>query len=465
MKAGGDLSCARLKGAVAPEEILSLCDSNDKGFLDCDPKEGFSVRNFAIQTAKLAQVSDIVIYGDDSTDQRIIKSVAERTAAVQRRWKKHLEACGQCPEAYHTFVLTNSFEEIERDHPELVAVNSRGRATGQAMDFLQWERIEMCAMSKSSEFSTGVYQGPSPGANPALGCQEDEDFDVLIETSDQAQMPDEDVLTSKLDEMGQTQIHLAFPSSGSILPPSWSQSEVDSLLTMCRFIYAVTHPKSITASDEDQDQIQLADSDGDIQMQDLSPSPSTSSSSNSSSIKPRKVLIHCADGYTESTLLAIAYFMYAEGVPVHTAWLRMHCDKGRNFFAYPSDVALLTSIQPRLLAESPANPAKVGPAPGWLSRLDGSLPSRILPYMYLGNLTHANNPELLREMGIKRILSIGEPVGWVKSEHEKWDRDNLMMVDRVQDNGIDPLTGEFERCLEFIGEAKIILFWAFMLLI
>src|SRR3989440_4691795 len=166
VKAGGDLSCARLKGAVAPEEILSLCDGNDKGFLDCDPKEGFSVRNFGIQTAKLAQVSDIVIYGDDSTDQRIIKSVAERTASVQRKWKKHLEACGQCPETYHTFVLTNSFEEVEHDYPELVAVDSGGRSTGKTMDFVQWERIEMCAMSKSSEFSTGVYQGPSPAANP-----------------------------------------------------------------------------------------------------------------------------------------------------------------------------------------------------------------------------------------------------------------------------------------------------------
>ena len=454
MKAGGDLSRARLKGAVAPEEILSLSDNNDKGFLDCDPKEGFSVRNFAIQTAKLAQVSDIVIYGDDSTDQRIIKSVAERTASVQRKWKKHLEACGQCPETYHTYVLTNSFEEIERDHLELVAVDSRGKLTGHTMDFLQWERMEMYAMSKSSEFSTGVYQGPSPGASPPLGCRDDEEFDVLIETSDHAQMPDEDALISKLDEVGESPIHLSFPSSGSILPPSWSQSEVDGLITMCRFIYAVTHPKSIPVSDEGQDeaqsQVQIADSDGDIQMQDLSASPS--SNSLSASAKPRKVLIHCVDGYTESTLLAIAYFMYAEGVPVHTAWLRMHRDKGRNFFAYPSDVALLTSIQPRLLAESPANVANVGPAPGWLSKLDGSLPSRILPYMYLGNLTHANNPELLREMGIKRILSIGEPVGWVKSEHERWDRQDLMMVDRVQDNGIDPLTGEFERCLEFIGE-------------
>jgi dual specificity MAP kinase phosphatase len=83
--------------------------------------------------------------------------------------------------------------------------------------------------------------------------------------------------------------------------------------------------------------------------------------------------------------------------------------------------------------------------------MDGSLPSRILPYMYLGNLTHANNPELLRGMGIRRILSIGEPVSWDREEKERWGVQNLALVSGVQDNGIDPLTEEFERCLNFIG--------------
>lgn len=448
IKAGGDLTTARLKGAVAPDEILSLSDSNERGFLDCDPKEGFSVRNFAIQTAKLAQVSDIVIYGDDTTDQRIIKSVAERTAIVQRKWRRHLEASGQSGETYNTFVLTDSFETVERDHPELVGIDSSGTPTSQAMDFLQWERAEMCEMSKASEFSSGVYQGPSP-----MGTDNNDfDFDVFIETSDHAVMPDDDFLASKLDELGDSPIYLSFPSSGSILPPSWSQSEVDGLITMCRWIYAVTHPRSVLLDQKRQKNKQLTDSDGDIQMHDLS------SSSSSSSLSPRKVLIHCADGYTESSLLTVAYFMYAEALPVHTAWLRLHTDRGRNFFAYPSDVALLTSIQDRLISESPSNPiipSSISPTPAWLAKLDGSLPSRILPYMYLGNLTHANNPQLLRKMGIKRILSIGEPVGWTKSEHETWNRDDMMMVDRVQDNGIDPLTGEFERCLEFIGRLSI----------
>ena len=72
--------------------------------------------------------------------------------------------------------------------------------------------------------------------------------------------------------------------------------------------------------------------------------------------------------------------------------------------------------------------------------------------MYLGNLTHANNPELLRGLGIRRILSIGEAVSWDQEEKDRWGGENLALVTKVQDNGIDPLTDEFERCLEFIGE-------------
>jgi dual specificity MAP kinase phosphatase len=172
--------------------------------------------------------------------------------------------------------------------------------------------------------------------------------------------------------------------------------------------------------------------------------------------RPQKILLHCADGYTETSLLALTYFMYAEGLPVHEAWVRLHRDKGRNFFAYASDVALLTSIQPRILQESPRFHGDILHInePDWLAKLDGSLPSRILPYMYLGNLGHANNPELLRELGIKQVLSVGESVSWFKDRHTKWEGGDVMYIDRVQDNGVDPLTCEFERCLQFIERGK-----------
>src|ERR1700761_2020675 len=125
IKAGGDLSRSRIKGAIAPDEILNLSENSGCGFVECDPREGFSVRNFHIQPAKLALVSDIIIYGDEDTDHRIIKSVAERTASVQRKWRRELENIGQCPETFNTFVLTQSFEDFEQAYPELVAIDSQ----------------------------------------------------------------------------------------------------------------------------------------------------------------------------------------------------------------------------------------------------------------------------------------------------------------------------------------------------
>lgn len=282
--------------------------------------------------------------------------------------------------------------------------------------------------------------GPTPDSilcRSSIDVEEKLDFDVLIEASDLAQLPHSDTLRRIAELSDSTIQHIEFPSSGSIMPPTWSHAEVDGLMEMCGWIYKLANPGYSSDSVEEE-----SDSDGDI--------PMTTPSN-----RPRKVLIHCTDGYTESTLLGLAYFMYAECAPVHDAWLRLHCEKKRNFFSYPSDVALLTAIQSRILRQSPRRPKGVSKmereAPAWLSRIDGSLPSRILPYMYLGNLGHANNPELLKVMGIRRILSVGEPVSWCERELNSWGSENMLFVDRVQDNGVDPLTDEFERCLDFIG--------------
>ena len=302
-------------------------------------------------------------------------------------------------------------------------------------------------MSNASEIATNVWLGPTPDSTlcPDKMDGEDCDFDILIETSDLARPPDSKALHRSAELSSHVQQFLEFPSSGSIMPPTWSHSEVDGLLEMCQYIHRLANPDLTPNSSDDSEQ----DSEGDIPMKTLFP-------------KPRRVLIHCADGYTESSLLALTYFMYAECAPVHDAWIRMHCEKKRNFFAYPSDVALLTAIQPRILQESPRGqgfiPSSLPDDPAWLKRIDGSLPSRILPYMYLGNLAHANNPELLTAMGIKRILSVGEPVSWPAEKLESWGKKNLLFIDRVQDNGVDPLTDEFDRCLGFIGMSVAIIY-------
>ena len=298
----------------------------------------------------------------------------------------------------------------------------------------------MHTMSRASEISQNVYLGPTP--DPALDPETDQEafFDIMIETSDLAQVPDTRSLRTfrkMVEDPNHATLHIEFPSSGSIMPPTWSQVEVDGLMELCRWIYEVTNPAEEPLDDKD--------SDGDSLMV------------SADTLRPQKILIHCADGYTETSLLALTYFMYAEGLPAHEAWVKLHKDKARNFFAYPSDVALLTAIQPRILQESPVFKGNVLTLqePMWLSRIDGSLPSRILPYMYLGNLGHANNPELLKELGITRILSVGEPLTWSKEASDSWSQENLLYLDRVQDNGVDPLTGEFERCLKFIGKTTM----------
>mgnify|MGYP001613006893 FL=1 len=158
-------------------------------------------------------------------------------------------------------------------------------------------------------------------------------------------------------------------------------------------------------------------------------------------------------------MLALAYYMYAHGETVSKAWLQMHIDKHRNFFAYPSDVALLNSIAPSILSNSPALALaapqditqRIHDEPAWLALMDGSLPSRILDYMYLGNLGHANNPDLLRAMGIGQLLSVGETAAWSAADIAAWGEENVCVVQGVQDNGVDPLTNEFDRCLAFIS--------------
>ena len=114
VKAGGDLSHSKLKGAVAPEEILSpLQPCKDKkdaaescDFLDIDPRDGFSVRNFQIQTCKMATVSDIVVYGDDSTPKEEVEQLARRVARAQAAWQRKMNGLGPGDRLFHTFVLS-----------------------------------------------------------------------------------------------------------------------------------------------------------------------------------------------------------------------------------------------------------------------------------------------------------------------------------------------------------------------
>ncbi|KAI9794357.1 MAG: tyrosine/serine/threonine protein phosphatase pps1 [Peltula sp. TS41687] len=441
VKVGGDLTTSRIKGAIAPSEILHDGLGVEPSFLDIDPVDGFSVRNFHIQPCKMATVSDIVIYGDENAKEVDYIQLAKKIAAAQRIWRSQESPGDKGPTRFNTFILSTPFREFEASYPELVAIDSTGTLTEHVMDFFRQERTEMCEMSRASEIAKNVWLGPTPEDFSEFGNtarSADHPYDVLIEATDLAPIPEARLLKGIADALREwvPQV-LDFPSSGSIMSPVCSDVDIAGILNTCKWIHNLADPETSDVSEQEHDL------DGDVTMSVDPP-------------QPRKILIHCMDGYTETSLLALVYLMYVDALPVHEAWLRLHCEKKRNFFAYPTDASLLMHFQPQILEASPKRrDMLVGPHPPWLLRMDGSLPSRILPYMYLGNLGHARNPELLRAIGIGQVLSVGESVFWPWKLQEKWGLDNLMRVDNVQDNGIDTLTDEFSRCLDFIERGKL----------
>lgn len=437
VKADGDLTVSRIKGAIAPEEFLQSSPTGE--FLEVDPREGFSVRNFQIQGAKSAMTSDIIVYGDDTAT---VRKVGWQIASAQAKWRVRHEDQGHAIPTYNTFICTSPFLSFELQYPDLVSISSDGQLTGAVLDFFHQERTEMYTMTQASEISHNVWLGPTP--EPA--SEEEQQYDVLIECSDLGKLNPSALRAIAEGQETDAKIpYLDFPSSGSIMPPTWSHADADGILDTCKWIWHISHGTLPPA---------YLDYDGDTDMSEECELVAAEMAPH-----PRRILIHCADGYTESTMLGIAYFSYSTGRPVPDAWLHLHTTKKRNFFAYPTDVALLTSIATRLLQESPVcmdmSLSKITELirdePKWLPSLDGSLPSRVLDYMYLGNLGHANNPCLLKAMGIGQILSIGETTMWRDGELEEWGHDNVKIVHAVQDNGIDPLTDEFEGCLDFIG--------------
>ncbi|TKY85128.1 hypothetical protein EX895_006208 [Sporisorium graminicola] len=294
--------------------------------------------------------------------------------------------------------------------------------------------------------------------------------------------------------------------------------------------------------------------------------------------RPRRVLLHCHDGYTETSTLALSYLMYARELSLPEAYLDLQLRANRSFFVYPADVAVLEAVDQLLQRTRAARraslpepmdvsadvrrsrhgpskslsgpsvigrrtedrrsslsatapmisglvsgghpPAELGggicrastPTPtksqnstveghavaapethDWFSadRFDGSFPSRILPFLYLGNLDHASNVDMLRVLGITHLVSVGETaleppahisakVNSSRKEHgrSRYQRASakaalaedpstvpsctyqaqgvtVLNVRNVSDDGIDSLRGTMREAVQFIEAARL----------
>ncbi|KIY65603.1 hypothetical protein CYLTODRAFT_424220 [Cylindrobasidium torrendii FP15055 ss-10] len=123
-------------------------------------------------------------------------------------------------------------------------------------------------------------------------------------------------------------------------------------------------------------------------------------------------------------------------------------------------------------------------------RFDGSFPSRVLPFLYLGNLNHASNAYMLHALGITHVVSVGEcalnpppnaqhdqagcepstmTTHYMKSPptvpprpnkqgslwiEEKAGRIKVLDIQGVSDDGIDTLEPQLEPICRWMDEAR-----------
>jgi len=96
----------RLVGAVNHPEILGRAQ-RDGHFLDPDPPKGICLRNFHIQVAKMALLSDVVVYSPRGQTKEVL-DVAEKIAQAQRFVRMKYSTCGTGP-IFNTFVVAGIF--------------------------------------------------------------------------------------------------------------------------------------------------------------------------------------------------------------------------------------------------------------------------------------------------------------------------------------------------------------------
>ncbi|KAI9282453.1 hypothetical protein BC943DRAFT_328820 [Umbelopsis sp. AD052] len=537
---------SRLVGSVLPNEILTPGEHPD--FLDTTESElGINLRNFRIQVGRYATISDIVVYGTGAIDaarkiaaaQKKIKAQRQEQikAAKQQNGNRPLPSVNDLD--YRTFVVIDPFSAFEQSYPELVCLDHQGSPVNR-VNFWEQEREEMYVLTKASEITKGVWLGNTQDvplsaddelANPHR-------ISICIETHDLADMPLPSTLTLARvtlndlpkDQLPEELIHLDCYSSGSSLT-SVSAFDVfySQLAHLLEFI-----DEQVTQG--------------------------------------RRILIHCADGYTETSMLALSWVMYKERQRLPGAYL--HLQELRSFFVYSSDVEILKRVEKKILepteCREPPHKRKreettgqeeieqlsIGGAQGirkpethdidlvkktpamvddeeddegdlvssedepedrtadrrqlfddtymsqvpknlvassamdtdqhddvdevipildshrtaqgggpsslenepdeikaqypWFysERFEGSFPSRILPFLYLGNLNHATNPKVLKALGITHVLSVGENANL-------GDDFKLLLLDNLYDDGIDSLWGHIDDCIKHIDEARL----------
>lgn len=624
--------------------------------------DGISLRNFKTQCAKYATISDIVVYCPAGLHEGALNFANWIRQAQETCYRDRIER-GLGSLRYNVFVITDSFDVFERQYPHLVSVDGSGFSR-QRVDFVDREREEMQRFTEASEIDENVFMGCT--ANVPFAVDEYEGsslsldsylphevnphaFSVCIETAEHGELPSQGRLAHAsyyLDAFEASTLHDLSEFNGdsddgedaerpSLGPTGWNPAQTRSesrkrdsqqqrqQQVLCPAPSNIVHLRGLGSGsafeDEDAEQDAIDDVVNMISWIYKQAMPPTKSPSPSSSFwrprqgtyangerhqqqMPRRILLHCSDGYTDSSILGLAYLMYARNLTLAEAYLDLQTRCNRCFFVYARDVPFLQKLEKRFAAmeqhakaaaaekqrnswgyseerqssrkasngviahrrdqsETAASvleqsvwarglaaatglmtggnalagqgshgkrstemtrtttptPRRSTPTPqsphremrkdhSWFANphFQGSFPSRILPFLYLGNLSHAMNPGMLHALGITHVVSVGESAlippsleenlenaakahkrtssstssisnrmasntlrtpkrrsGGPGQEHktlweeERMGRIKVLDLKGVSDDGIDSLRPHLNRAVEFIEQARL----------
>ncbi|OCF45047.1 hypothetical protein I317_01098 [Kwoniella heveanensis CBS 569] len=545
-----------------------------------------NLRNLNIQQIKYGTVSDIILYSKTGVGNGILE-VAEQIARAQDElWQIRMDEFyrhvgGSRPKGegssepvkYGVWVVVEPFSKVEKHCPHLVNITSKGENNHEAFhtDLFEREARESRAMTRGSEVVEGLWVGNDcdvpGGADDGAGAEVP--FDLCLRASECADMPSPAGLVKayqhllQLDRRRRTveerssswtasPATIALRNLLSPSPTSPTTSDVPSkrLGSPTPNDRKLRSRSEAPVADHEYVQLECSGSCRTITGQIRNPIYMTDKvvelvyflrklveGRDKSGIK-RRVLIHCQDGYTESSIIVLSYIMSSLSCSLSEAFLHLQLVAKRSFFLYPSDKPLLRRVDLKLAADRRAKAVKLvsntaphssqptestgngkssprwrgwgipfsgsgssptsakGPATITTSTVDvakemlaeqdngGSkvaleskvwfedrrfdgFPSRILPFLYLGNLEHADNAAMLKALGISHVVSVGESLVSVPEHenhsttpgnslcaHARAGQISVLDLTDVRDDGNDPLRPVIARACAWIEQAR-----------
>ncbi|KAK8861357.1 hypothetical protein IAR55_002176 [Kwoniella newhampshirensis] len=561
-----------------------------------------NLRNLNIQQIKYASVSDVVLYSKHGAGNGVLEVAEQVAKAQQELWESRMEEFYKHmqdsrtpgegstePVRYGVWVVLEPFWKLERSCPHLVNIDSRGAGSLHSIhtDLFEREARESRAMTRGSEVVEGFWVGndcdvPGVADDGASECAEMPTSEGLaaahrkLHELDRKRQSSEDRTSSWIASPATIALrNLLSPSPSS---PNMLASDVPSKRTASpspdqRNLRPRSNAVNGLIAEADHVALECAGSCRTITGQTRNLSHMTDKvielvyflrkivEGRDTLGKKRRVLVHCQDGYTESSIIVLAYIMSSLSISLPEAFLHLQLVAKRSFFLYPSDKPLLRRIDSRLTADrrsraiklvnatnatppstaTSAAPSRSGSgeegrsALSWRSwgmnfgagkskdkdespsltvhaiakgnkenkekgkstievakemlveqesggseaqtlakiwfedkRFDG-FPSRILPFLYLGNLEHAGNAAMLHALRITHVVSVGEslinipsdmdptygPVGGnTLAAEARAGRISVLDLTDVRDDGNDPLRPVIARACAWIEAAR-----------